>query len=442
MNVAIVTSGFLPVPPSKGGAVESLVQYLVDENERQEKMNLVIYSSYDAEAEKGTASFHSTEIRFIRTPLLLRAADRFVYFCAKSILRKEKHLSYRYILQRLHFIYLVGRDLAKSDFDRVVFENHPTLLGTLKIAGNREHYAGRYLYHMHNELSGFFGCEREFLGCRRVMGVSRFILETLYPLCGNALSKGSMYVLKNRVDADELVKAATPEAVSLAHKRYGIPDGAKVVLFAGRLCQEKGALELIEAFTRLKTKDSILLIAGSYYFGSGMRSAYEEQLEDAAKSLGSRILFTGFVPHSEMGVLYALADVVVVPSIWEDPAPLSVVEPLTLGCPLVTTRRGGIPEYATDGVDSIVLEIGESLTSEIAQAIDAILSGEIVLRKCGSYDLTISSFYRDFLRLIAQDETGVSKPQEQRQHEDGLDRLSANQRDFSFHEEFDHLMDE
>lgn len=402
MKVAIVTSGFLPVPPTKGGAVESLVQYIVDENERQHQLDLVVYTCFDEDALQRAARLSETEFIFIKTPPLVKAADKVIYFLAKHVFRKSKHLSYRFILQRLHFIRSVGKGLSREVVDRVVIENHPTLLGVLKVDGNQKRYEDRCVYHMHNELFGLFGCEHELLGCRWVLGVSDYVLSTLRTLLGDRYPIERMRVLKNRVDHDELVRPATLEAVSGARERYRIPVGDKVVLFAGRLCPEKGALELIEAFSRLRHRNSVLLIAGSYYFGTGMRSEYEERLEDSARALETRIVFTGFVPHEELGVLYALADVVVAPSIAVDAAPLAVIEPLVLGRPVVTTRIGGIPEYATDGVDSVVLDVDDDIVDKMAEAIDGILAGRIKMRQCDSCDLSLSSYYREYVELVSR----------------------------------------
>lgn len=399
-KVAIVTSGFLPIPPTKGGAVETLVEYIVEENERKHGLDLVVYSSYEAEAERASESFSATEVRFVRTPFPVEVADRAIYFLAKNILHKEKHLSYRYILQRLFFIRQVGRDLALERFDRVVFENHPTLLGALKFSDNASKYANKSIYHLHNEFAGLFGCEKEMAGCRRVVGVSHFILEHCFRYFESFPGPERWAVLKNRADFRGL--SASEESVLSLRHRFSIPEGAKVVLFAGRLCREKGALELVEAFSRLQMTDSVLLILGAYYFGSEMRSSYESRLRSKAEALSNRVVFTGYVDHREMGAFYALADVVVVPSIEVDAAPLSVIEPLTVGRPVVTTRVGGIPEYATDGVDSVVLDVDDRLVDNIADAIDGVLQGRIQLQRCSSYDLSLTAYYDEFIKLVTE----------------------------------------
>ena len=51
MKVAIITSGYLPVPASKGGAVENIVENFIIENEIEKKVNFEIFSIYDENAE-------------------------------------------------------------------------------------------------------------------------------------------------------------------------------------------------------------------------------------------------------------------------------------------------------------------------------------------------------------------------------------------------------
>ena len=50
MKVAVITSGFLPVPAVKGGAVENLIVNLLKENEKKNKIKFEILSVYDKKA--------------------------------------------------------------------------------------------------------------------------------------------------------------------------------------------------------------------------------------------------------------------------------------------------------------------------------------------------------------------------------------------------------
>ena len=62
------------------------------------------------------------------------------------------------------------------------------------------------------------------------------------------------------------------------------------------------------------------------------------------------------------------------PSIWDDPAPLAVIESLVSGKPLITTRSGGIPEYA-DEQSAIILERSDQLVDQLANAMTKIAQG-------------------------------------------------------------------
>lgn len=402
MKVAIVTGGFFAAFSSKSGAVETLVQYLIEENERAHKLDLVVFSCADSESEKKTRSLLNTRFEYFQVPMLIRIADKIIYCIAKNVLHRNKHLSYRYVLQRMLFIYNTGRALAAESFDRIVFENSPSLLLALHISNNKKIYMNKYIYHMHNIIPSFFGCEDDMLACRKVLGVSNYALNELQKFSGGKFDDARLAVLRNNVDERVFTGKISLARDRELRRRYGIPNDAKIILFGGRLTPEKGALEMVRAFSKLVDMNVYLLIMGSYYYGSKMRSDYEQHVEQAAREYSDRIVFTGFIPHSEMPDYYALADVVCAPSVGSDSAPLAVIEPLTAGCPVVTTQIGGIPEYATDGVDSVVLPIGGELEDSLAAAIRGILTESIRLHRKESTFWNISSFYENFVRLVSE----------------------------------------
>ena len=70
-NIAIITSGYLPLPPVKGGAVENLVQLLADENEQKNKLDLTIFSIYDKNAKDESVNYKNTHYVFIKIPVKL-----------------------------------------------------------------------------------------------------------------------------------------------------------------------------------------------------------------------------------------------------------------------------------------------------------------------------------------------------------------------------------
>lgn len=372
-RVAVVTSGYLPVPNVMGGAVEALDMVMVRENEKTPSCEFTIFSVWSDGVDEASQGFYHTTFDFIHAPWFVRAADRCVFALAKYVLHKRKLMSYRYIVQRVWYICQVAAQLAKRDFDAVIIENHATLFMTLQKYGNRERYAGKVYYHLHNEVTNDFGCRREIAQVRKVLGVSRYIVGTLDAFLtrvnGKGLDPEQKAVWRNCVDIDRF--NPQDEAVQRNGREFrmklGIPEDATVFLFSGRLTPEKGAEELLEAFVRADIDNAYLVIAGAFFFNSNIVSPFERRLHELAKQAGDRIKFTGFVDYADMPSLYAMADVCCLPSIWDDPAPLAVIETLASGRALITTVSGGIPEYADDRA-AVILERDNALTDNLVKA--------------------------------------------------------------------------
>lgn len=174
-----------------------------------------------------------------------------------------------------------------------------------------------------------------------------------------------------------------------------------IFTFTGRLNPEKGVKELLEAYRIAHPKKSKLVIAGSYFFGSGMKSNYEKKLEEIAAEIGDDIIFTGNIDYSNMPLLYMISDVIVLPSIWNDPAPLTVIESLTCGKPLITTYSGGIPEYANSN-NSLIYRIDENLIQNLAGGITLLANEKNERKRLSdeakkeSVNWTKKSYYIDF----------------------------------------------
>ena len=87
MKVAIITSGYLPVPASKGGAVENIVENFIIENEIEKKVNFEIFSIYDENAENISKKYQYTNFNFIKPNKIVKALDKIIYFFFKNILK-------------------------------------------------------------------------------------------------------------------------------------------------------------------------------------------------------------------------------------------------------------------------------------------------------------------------------------------------------------------
>ncbi|PKV04054.1 glycosyltransferase, group 1 family protein [Bifidobacterium pseudolongum subsp. globosum] len=352
---------------------------LIKENEADPSFDFTVFSTYDTKAQQSVkdTDYHHTHFTFISTPSLITFFDKFIYHVFKNILRKKKAMSYRYILQRLWYIRQVGKKLASQDvsFDNIMIENHSSLFNVLKVKDNSSRYRGKVLYHLHNIVQNDYGCLNQIAAIGKLLGVSHYINETFNDFLMNqgqkAIPPEKQHVWKNCVDVEVFNRPLSNTDEKELRDRYQIPNNSTIFLFSGRLTPEKGAQELLEAFTKVAatTPNVHLIIAGSLFFNTGMHSDFEDLLYEYANnsSVRERITFTGFIPYDEMHKIYAISDICVLPSIWDDPAPLAVIEAMAAGKPIITTYSGGIPEYVK-GACAILIERNTALVDSLANA--------------------------------------------------------------------------
>lgn len=406
-KVAIVSSGYFPVPDVLGGAVEGLITSIARENGHSGDIDLKVFSMDDFDARREAQSFGTaTRFEFIAIPKYVKMADKVIYWFAKNVLRKEKNLSWAHILQRIFYLRSVGRSLAHEEEDVLVLENHPTQFMVLKTRGNEERYKGKVVFHLHNEVSSDFG-QRELLSqVSAVACVSGFIAQSFAHFMGWQDDDKRLSVLKNCATEAFFDRGRSIETRKDTRRRYGIADDEFVVLFSGRLTAEKGAAELLEAFARADVSNSRLLVAGAYYFKDSVKSPYEEELKRKALLLGNRVLFTGYVDHSEMADLYAACDIVCNPSVWNDPAPLANIEGLAAGKPVVSTFSGGIPEYVNNSC-GVLVERGSGMVNELTRAIVDLASDSCLRQRLSdgarkaAVSLDVRSYYDRFCKIVS-----------------------------------------
>jgi glycosyltransferase involved in cell wall biosynthesis len=119
-----------------------------------------------------------------------------------------------------------------------------------------------------------------------------------------------------------------------------------VVVFAGRLGPQKAVGVLLDALVHASGVS--LVIAGD----GPERSALERRAVELG--LDSRVRFLGSVPRETVLRLFRAADASVLPSAWEN-FPHTVVEALAVGCPVIATAVGGVPEVVRDGENGLLV---------------------------------------------------------------------------------------
>jgi glycosyltransferase involved in cell wall biosynthesis len=140
--------------------------------------------------------------------------------------------------------------------------------------------------------------------------------------------------------------AADPTERALVRGKLGIGEDAFVVLFAGRLAEQKFPELALDAFAAMppgKTGNDILLLAGD--------GPLAMEVETQSAKLGPRVRRLGY--RRDMRDLYAAADAFLMTSRYEA-MPLAPIEAMSQSVPVVTTPWDGAREIVRDGVGGYV----------------------------------------------------------------------------------------
>lgn len=160
------------------------------------------------------------------------------------------------------------------------------------------------------------------------------------------------------------IAPSTKSQNELTRKELGLTQYQFIIGTVARLEMQKGLIYLIRAFPQILRgfPDSCLLITG--------QGSQYETLRMEAKILGieKNVKLTG--PKLEVGQIFNILDIYVLPSVWEG-LPISLLEAMSSQRPIVATQVGGIPQVITDGESGIL--IPPACESSIALAVCALL---------------------------------------------------------------------
>ena len=353
MKIAILTSGILPVPAVQGGAVENLIDFYLEYNDKHRLHDITVYSVWHADVEKH--------------PALKSEANHYIYVKVdgwwnklKKKIYKKTHGKEYYHYTIEYFLHEAIKDIRKQQYDVILLENRPGYAIKLKKATDTQ-----LVYHLHNEKLSCQVPQYQTIydAATCIITVSDYIKGLVQTVNSEDTKTKTVY---NGID----MSAFTSNTPAKPRISLSLSDDDFVLLFSGRITKEKGIMELIEAMNQLKSYPQIklLVIGSSFYGNANNENNFAKALKQKAEDVKDRIIFTGFIPYSDMPKYLRTADLAVIPSIWDDPFPTTVLEAQAMGLPIITTRRGGIPEEVNEK-NAILLDTDEHFVDNLAIAI-------------------------------------------------------------------------
>ncbi len=166
-----------------------------------------------------------------------------------------------------------------------------------------------------------------------------------------------------------------------------IPEKKDYILYYGRISPEKGVKLLCEAVP----DDINLIIAG-----------VGPQMNDLPKK--NNIKLVGFKSGEELKKLIKEAKFTVYPSIWYENCPLSVIESIALGTPVIGTNQGGIPELIKDNITGMLFNSNNTidLKTKISTLYNHKEYVNFVSNCINSEKVTIEKYYSEIIKIYKE----------------------------------------
>jgi spore coat protein SA len=331
MKIAFISAGVLPIPAIHGGAVETLVENIINKNEEEKKLDITIFSIVFDRNLLRQYNYKYTNIQMIK----INKSMDFIYRLSEYLLAKIIPDRTRKNL----YIFKVVKKLKKMNFDAVIIENRPQYVIPIS-----SQIKTKVILHLHNDTlnSSIASGLKIFNNCDEIFTVSNYIRKKILSISGTDINK--IKVLFNGIDLKKFNGSPNSKKVEMVRNKYLLKKEDFPILFVGRLLKEKGVKELINAFNRLEGDNLVLIIVGSLWYYNNEDSEYIDQIKRLAGTSPHKVIFTGYVDHTEIPLYHALSKIIVIPSKWEEPCSLAVFEALSSGVASIVSDSGGTPE--------------------------------------------------------------------------------------------------
>lgn len=399
-RIAIIAPCILPVPATKGGAVEELITRILRDNEVHKKLKIDLFTIEDNAAEK--VFFEYTNIISVSYKKISQMCDSF----SDKIYRRIPNGKSRRLLDKdIVMRFSEALQSLEQPYDAVIIENQASTAMAIMYYCKGKYEIPLY-FHMHNDVD-VYRSKQDISELVRngvqFIAVSDYIKESI--LCQD---KGAVvHVLYNGIDFERYER-----------KENAYRNGRRF-LYAGRIIPGKGVKELVVAFNRFvdslektdNSKDIKRCLGTNYTLDiigfSENHSSYEKEIIRLSKEHKDLIRCYSRISTDAMAQKYQEYDVVVMPTIDEEPFGLVALETIARGMPLITTNSGALPEVVNDG--ALLVDKNEDFNDNLFGAIRKMaydkefredLSERAYLAARRKPEFDIKNYYDNFFSIL------------------------------------------
>jgi len=368
LKILMVNTGFLPVPPDKGGSVELHTYYLSNELARLgNEIHYVTGVNPGAFFQQGVFihklpwipfNFHGN---YLQTLLGFGIGGSFAFLKAVNAINEN-----RYDIVHIHG-HIPGVSLlplkSKSKFLFTAHNPNPWMVESFSP-----------LKQAFRQLS-FKSIELRIIrkvDCVIVVGESlKKELINRFKVCPEKVK-----VVPNGVDTN--IFRSNIEGSGEVKIKYQLPEN--YALFVGRLVEQKGVQYLLRAIKG--TRIHVVIVGGGPLF------SYLKGLCQSLKIV-KQVHFVGGVPLCDLRRIYSQARMFVLPSVAEGfPGGLVGLEAMASGLPIVASRISGIESVVYDGYNGFLFDVGD--VEELRHHLVLLSENESLARVMGKYSRKIA----------------------------------------------------
>jgi len=352
-RIAIITPGTFPIPSGASSSVERVVEYTA--GLAAAYVNATIYGKQwpDQQEHDCIKGVRYERVRAVNQRQYLQRVLRRVVADAPDIVQIENRPKSVLAIRKALPSAQVWLNLHSTSFVHPAHISARTLRQSIRLA-DRIFVNSRYLYEQIVRVSP--------------QAAPRIVINPL------------------GVDVDRFISRWTVEGARISSENKLIRGWEKrrIILFAGRLIPLKGVHHLLRAAPHVikRHPDVLIVIVGSASYGRNRKTAYVRRLKRLGRLYPQHVRFVPYVPHEEMPVWYAMADIAVVPSVKREAFGLVNVEAMAAGVPVVAASVGGIREVIVDGVTGLLLP-PRQLSSHLSKTLNELLADAVRLERMG-----------------------------------------------------------
>lgn len=278
-------------------------------------------------------------------------------------------------------------------------------------------------------------CKREdskCKDCQPLHGKNNMTNSERNALVMQSLKKVDLFISPSRYLAERFIKAGLKKdkvriinnGIDLSRFNYAkkTKSGRLRIGYMGQIIRHKGLKNLFIAFSMLS--DEVAGKVSLILFGSGERP-FMEYCRGLSRRLGidRSVRFAGVVDNKKIGERLRGIDVLVVPSVWPENSPVSIMEALATGTPVLASDIGGIPELVQDGVHGYLHKYDDPVS--LKNNIEKVVKNPGSLRKMKKACLEKAQRFDllDQVRLIAEEYKDLTVNSNNRDMSDGFPKL-------------------